>query len=90
MLYYRTMKHGTQKQLAQAINVTPAAIGQFIKTKARPSWSTAKKLASVTGANPAIFLDGSKEQIIAAIEAWSEKNLPVENADHIQNVQVGI
>ena len=80
------MKHGALTRLAQEVGKKPQTIWQIKEATARPSWTTAKKLAAVTGADPAIFLDGSKGQIEAVITAWAENNLTAEDSTDNQDV----
>lgn len=62
------MRHGIQKQIAEKAGITPAFLNAIIKQGARPAWKTAKRLATVTGTNPILWVEGSPQQIIDAIE----------------------
>lgn len=58
-----------QKEIAQKANLTDAFISMVFSGTRRPSWTTAKKLAEVTGTTPALWMEGSPDQIRQAISA---------------------
>jgi len=60
--------HGIQKQIAEKAGITPAFLNAIIKQGARPAWKTAKRLADATGTDPILWMEGSPQQIISAIE----------------------
>ena len=53
----------TQNEIAKKANVSPSALSNILKGRRRPSWTMAKKLAEATGTAPALWLDGTSEQI---------------------------
>lgn len=61
------MKHGTQKIIADKSGISSAMISMILNAKKRPSWTTAKKLASATGISAVVWIEGSPEEIRAAI-----------------------
>lgn len=62
------MRHGIQKLIAKKAGITPAFINMIIRQGARPSWKTAKRLSSATDTDPALWLEGSPDEIVSAIE----------------------
>ena len=61
------MKHGIQKQIAEKANITPAFINAIIRQGVRPSWKTAKRLAAATDTDPVLWMEGTEEEIVSAI-----------------------
>ena len=58
----------TQKYIANALKVSTAYVSNVVNTKTRPSWKRAKQLARVTGTNPVLWLDGTKDEIKSALD----------------------
>jgi len=62
-----------QTEIAKRANISSAMVSMILSGKKRPSWTTAKKLASVTGTTPVIWLDGTTDEIRQAISANSRR-----------------
>ena len=58
----------TQTSLAKALNVSTAYINYLVNCKKRPNWKTAKKLSEITKTDPVLWLEGTAEEIKAALE----------------------
>ncbi len=58
----------TQAKIAKQLNVSNALISMLVSTRRRPSWKRAKQLAEITGTEPVLWLEGTTEQIKAALE----------------------
>lgn len=65
------MKRGFQKKLAKKLNISGAYLSTLINCKKRPNWPMAKKLAAATNTDPVIWLEGTPEQIKAAVSGES-------------------
>lgn len=63
------MKRMTQIYIAKKIGVSPTFINSLVKTEKRPSWKRAKQLAEITGTDPVLWLEGSSDEIRAAIQS---------------------
>jgi len=61
------MKRISQNEIANSVGVSDAFISMLISGKKRPSWKKAKMLAAFTGTKPELWLDGSPEEIKAAL-----------------------
>ena len=61
------MKHGIQIKIAKMTNISAGYLSEIINNKKRPSWSTAKRLAETTETSPELWLEGTREQIRAAL-----------------------
>jgi len=66
------MKKLTQAKIARSIQVSEAFLSQLANGLRRPSWTTAKKLAEVTGTNPILWLEGTPEAIKQALSNSQE------------------
>ncbi len=53
----------TQTIIAQKAKISCAFLSELKNGKKRPSWHTAKRLASVTNTLPILWLEGSSEEI---------------------------
>ena len=62
----------TQTQLAAATEVSQAFISLLLSGKSRPSWRVAKRLSAATGTAPELWLEGTPEQIKAALDRSRE------------------
>ena len=62
------MKHGIQKLIAEKAGITPAFINAIIRQGVRPGWKTAKRLAAATNTEPILWLEGSEQELVNAIE----------------------
>ena len=76
------MKHGMQIKIAKRADISAGYLSDIINTKRRPSWSTAKRLAEVTGTWPTLWLEADTRSIRAALSknkvpppANSKKNI---------------
>ena len=58
----------TQTELAKQVGVSQQLISRIMTAKGRPSWKTAKKLASITGTPPILWLEGTPAEIKAALD----------------------
>jgi len=58
-----------QTNIAKKANLADATVSLILSGKRRPSWSTAKRLAEVTGTSPVLWMEGSPDQIRQAISA---------------------
>jgi transcriptional regulator with XRE-family HTH domain len=66
------MKHGIQKKIAKATELSAPMISLILSGKKRPSWSTAKRLAAATGSDPVLWLEGTPNEIKQAIMEESD------------------
>ena len=66
------MKHGIQKQIAEATELSAPMISLILSGKKRPSWSSAKRLAAATDTDPVLWLEGSPNEIKKAISQESD------------------
>ncbi|WP_076750479.1 helix-turn-helix transcriptional regulator [Desulfatitalea tepidiphila] len=57
----------TQNQVAQAAGTTQPYISNILNGRRRPSWKLAKRLAQVTCTEPQLWLDGTPDEIRAAL-----------------------
>lgn len=55
------------KSLVKETGISQPAISNILAGRRRPSWKYAKKLAEVTSTDPALWLDGSPEEIKSAL-----------------------
>lgn len=63
------MKRMNQQQLGYATGLSQGYISKIISgAHILDSWSTAKKLASATNTNPVLWLEGSSDEIKAALK----------------------
>lgn len=56
-----------QKDLVEATGIHQATISNILTGHRRPSWGNAKKLAAATGTDVALWMEGTPEQIRAAV-----------------------
>ena len=56
------MKRGTQKKIAQKVNVSDAYISQILSGKRNISKTVAKRLSETTGVSPLVWLYGSPDE----------------------------
>ena len=68
------MKHGIRTEIAKAAGTTPQCVSQILAGKRRPSWSMAKALASATNTTPELWLDGTPEQMRAALDPGEDES----------------
>ena len=66
------MKHGIQKQIAEAAELSATMISLILSGNKRPSWSTAKRLAAATNTAPVLWLEGSPNEIKKALSQESD------------------
>ena len=52
-----------QTSIAKKANISDGFLSEILSGKKRPSWPVAKKLAAATKTQPALWLDGTPEQI---------------------------
>jgi DNA-binding XRE family transcriptional regulator len=69
------MKHGYQTQIARQIGISSQHVCLIINGKRRPSWRLSKQLAEITGTEPVLWLEGTIEQIKAALEEGPQPQL---------------
>lgn len=65
-----------QSALAKEVGVSQPHLNRIIftdKTGKRPSWPLAKKLAEATGTRPELWLEGTSEEIKAALDRLKSK-----------------
>jgi len=62
----------TQQHIANAAGVSRAHIGHILNGIRRPSWRLAKTLAEITGTDPVLWLEGTSEEIRAALNRTSD------------------
>lgn len=55
------MKKIRQYQIAKQAGISAPMFCEIINGKARPSWGTAKRIASVTGTTPDIWMEGQTD-----------------------------
>jgi transcriptional regulator with XRE-family HTH domain len=58
----------TQEQLAKKAKLTQGYISMILKGDRRPSWDQAKKLAKLTGTDPALWMEGTPKKKSAALK----------------------
>lgn len=63
--------NSTQQNIADAAGVSRAHIGHILNGIRRPSWRLAKTLAAITGTDPVLWLEGTPEDIRAALSKTS-------------------
>lgn len=63
------MKHGDQRKIASAAKVTASHLSAVLKGRTRPSWQVAKRFAKATKTDPVVWLEGTPDEIRAAIDA---------------------
>lgn len=66
------MKHGDQTKIAKKAGITSAYLSEIIHNKKRPSWPTSKRLAEVTCTDPVLWLEGTTDEIRAALSGDCE------------------
>ena len=81
------LRHGDQRIIATAAGIAESLVSRCMRHGARPGWDTAKALASITGTDPADWMDGRREKLLAdlstqeaqgrldALKREQEKNL---------------
>lgn len=69
--YTVIMERGIQTQIARRVGVTSQFICQIISGKKRPSWQIAKKIAKATLTSPVLWLEGTPDDIRAALSKTS-------------------
>jgi len=83
------LRYGDQRTIVRAVGglVSEQALSGYLRHGARPGWDTAKVLAGVTGTDPADWMDGRREKLLAdlstqeararldALKREQEKNL---------------
>jgi transcriptional regulator with XRE-family HTH domain len=70
----------TQTYIANKAGVSQQLVSAIIRGKARPSWKTAKLLARATDTTPELWLDGSSDQIKAAVAGKKRSTRCLESA----------
>jgi transcriptional regulator with XRE-family HTH domain len=61
------MEKMTFTQIARKLDVSPQYVSQIIRNIQRPNWKRAKQLAAITRTSPELWLEGTPDQIRAAI-----------------------
>jgi transcriptional regulator with XRE-family HTH domain len=56
-----------QTQIAKLIGISQPYLSEILGGKKRPSWKTAKRLAEATGTAPVLWMDGTPDEIKAAL-----------------------
>ncbi|WP_139164091.1 hypothetical protein [Desulfoluna spongiiphila] len=62
------MKRGTQTNIVNKTKLSAGFVSEIFSGKKRPSWKKAKVLAGATGTEPIVWLEGTPEEIKAAIK----------------------
>lgn len=57
----------TQTEIAIASGVTQQFVSRILMGLSRPSWPVAKRLAEATGTDPVTWIEGTAEEIKAAV-----------------------
>ena len=65
--YSLPMIKDNQKSIAKKSEVTPSFLSQILSGNKRPSWKTAKRLAEATNTEPALWMEGTPDEIRAAV-----------------------
>ena len=66
------MKHGAQKIISQRTGFSKGYVSRVINGKTTlDSWSAAKKFAAATNTTPYLWLEGTPEEIQAAISDYN-------------------
>ena len=63
-----------QIEIAKTAKVSQGALSNIMNGRRRPSWPASKRLAAATGTAPEIWLEGTPEEIRAAIDNNSVEN----------------
>jgi|GEM_PF-4048824 len=63
------MRYGDQRVIVRATGglVSEQALSGYLNHGFRPTWENAKALAGVTGTDPADWMDGRREKLLAAL-----------------------
>jgi transcriptional regulator with XRE-family HTH domain len=61
------MNKQLQKNVAKKVGISPAFISMIMSGQRRPSWNKAKKLAEATGTKVDLWMEGSPDEIRAAV-----------------------
>jgi len=72
-----SLEHGAQTQIVKSTGISHSMVSLILAGKKRPSWSNAKKLASATGTSPVLWMDGSPEEIRAALSNGNGKGVNI-------------
>ena len=56
-----------QKELSEATGIHQTTISNILNGRRRPSWRLAKKLATATDTDVAVWMEGSPEEIRSAV-----------------------
>jgi len=78
------MKWGSQRIIAKVANISEPSVSQYINGGRRPTWTKAKILANITKTNPALWLDGTPDEIKAALKNKNIKTNPTEEDDSVE------
>ncbi|MFZ7126381.1 MAG: helix-turn-helix transcriptional regulator [Desulfobacterales bacterium] len=65
----------TQNELAREVGISPAHLSEIISRKKRGSWDVAKRLSSVIGNDPAIWMDGSADELRCVVRKFLGKRI---------------
>ena len=57
----------TQTELSKIVGISQGYLSQIISRERTPSWRIAKKLAEMVNTSPLLWLEGSPEQMRAAL-----------------------
>lgn len=63
----------SQTALAKKVGVSQPLISKILATGRRPSWTLAKRLAEATGTRPELWLEGTSQELRAALARWTER-----------------
>ncbi|MCP4746435.1 MAG: helix-turn-helix transcriptional regulator [Desulfobacteraceae bacterium] len=63
----------TQTEIAKQAKVSQQFISSIFRGKNRPTWKRAKDFAKRFGTTPTVWLEGTKEEIMAAIETVTKQ-----------------
>ena len=62
------MKSLTQTEIAKSVGITQGHLSNILSKRKTTSWKTAKKLAKTTNTDPILWLEGSSQDIKAALK----------------------
>ncbi|AQU99749.1 helix-turn-helix domain-containing protein [Desulfococcus multivorans] len=60
-----------QIEIAKIMGVHESFVSRIFSAQKRPSWRRAKQLAEITGTDPVLWLEGSADEIRAALSKTS-------------------
>jgi len=63
----------TLSSISKLSGMSLSGLSNILAGRRRPSWGIAKKLAAVTGTEPVLWLEGSPDEIRAALDGSDQE-----------------